>query len=145
MAAVTRSATTARPAMPPGYEDTYNGITIVGGVALEAGDVVYLDGTNGWKAATAVLCRAHQCGIAAQDYAATETGISILLKGEMDNYADDLTPGQPLWVGAVAGDMVDAAPVLSITETVDADGGIIAVPDQAKIYAQTATRIRFSF
>lgn len=137
MAAVTR-ATKARPVMPPGEERTANGITLAG-AALEAGDAVYLDGTNGWKLATAVLARAHQCGFAAQDYAIGRTDCSILLQGELE-YGTDLTPGAPLWIGSVAGDLVDVAVTVAYVTTPD-----IAVPDAPKIYAATATRIRFTF
>lgn len=124
--------------MPPGYEQTYAGITLAG-AALEAGDAVYLDGTNGWKLATATLARDHQCGFAAQDYAIGETGISILLIGELE-YGSDLTPGAPLWIGAVAGDLDDVATEVDYVTTPD-----IAIPDQPRIWAQTATRIRFVF
>lgn len=138
MAAVERSAIAQRPAMPPGYEIVAAGITHVGGTALVAGDFCYLDGDDGWKVATADEARTEQCAFAAQDYAATEHGISMLIEGEIDNYADALVPGAPLYPGAVAGDLDDAPAVTAYVTTPDID-----IPDQPRIWAATATRIRF--
>lgn len=142
MAAVTRSTETARPAMPPGYEIVAAGITLAG-ADLEAGDICYLDGSNGWKLATATLGRTKQCAFAAQDYAAGRNDCSMLIEGELDNYAEGMTPGDALFLGSVAGDLDTAAATVSITETVDSDGGVIALPDRPRIWAATATRIRF--
>lgn len=132
MAAVTR-ASTARPTMPPGYEDVAAGITLAG-EDLEAGDLVYLDGADGWKAATSTEALAgSQLGFAAQDFATGRNDCSILLRGEM-YYGSGMTPGAPLWPGAVAGDLDDAAYELV--------AGTNAPP---MIHASTATDIRFAF
>ena len=139
MAAVTRIAT-AHPIMPPGYEDTA-AIHTTAGEALEAGDLVYLDGTDGWKLATETEAVAgKQLGFAAQDYMSGEVGISILLRGEME-YGSGMTPGDPLWPGAVAGDLDDTAPDFYAAATTPA----VAVPLTPNIHAMSATAIRFQF
>lgn len=137
MAAVERDTQTARPAMPPGYEIVAAGITLAG-AELEAGDICYLDGTNGWKPATAILGRSAQCAFAAQDYAIGRNDCSMLIEGELDNYSTDMSPGAPLYLGTVAGDLDDAAATVAYVTTPD-----IAVPDVPRIWAATATRIRF--
>ena len=135
MAAVTRGSN-VRPTMPPGYEDVAAIITLAG-EDLEAGDAVYLDGTDGWKLATNTeVVAGKQCGMAAQDYDQGRNDCSILLEGEME-YATGLTPGAPLWIGSVAGDLVDAAPTFAATTP--------AVPVAPKIWAQSETTIRFKF
>lgn len=132
MAAVTRN-TQARPSMPPGYENTAAGITLAG-EAIEAGDLVYLNGTSGWELATSTEALAgKQLAFAAQDYDAGRNDCSFLIEGELE-YGSGMTPGAPLYPGAVAGDLDDAAYELAV--------GVDAPP---MIWAQTATSIRFRF
>lgn len=132
MAAVTR-ITPARPTMPPGYEDVAAGI-LLAGEDLEAGDLVYLDGADGWKLATSTEAIAGtQLGFAAQDYDLGMNNCSILLRGEM-YYGSGMTPGAPLFPGAVAGDLDDAAYELAV-----------GVDAPAMIHAATASTIRFAF
>lgn len=132
MAAVARN-TTARPMMPPGYENTASGITLAG-EDMEAGDIVFLDGTNGWMLATSTEAIAgSQLAFAAQDYDAGRNDASFLIEGELE-YGSGMTPGAPLFPGAVAGDLDDAAYELAT--------GVNAPP---MIWAKTATQIRFRF
>lgn len=143
MAAVTRGAS-PRPSMPAGYEETAAGMDggTLAGEAVEAGDLCYLDGTDGWKLATLTEAVAgKQLSFAAQDYAIGRNDCSFLIKGELDSYAAALVPGDPLWPGTVAGDLVDAAPTFYTVATTPA----VVVPLQPKIWAATATRIRFAF
>jgi hypothetical protein len=126
--------------MPPGYEDVASGNTLAS-VALEAGDLVYLDGDNGWDLATSTIAiTGKQLGFAAQDYAEGRNDCSILLKGELE-YGTGMTPGAPLFPGGVAGDLVDVAPTFYAAGTTPA----VAVPMIPQIHAATATRIRFAF
>lgn len=143
MAAVTRGDS-PRPSMPAGYEETAAGMDggTLAGAAIEAGDLCYLDGTNGWKLATSTEAIAgKQLAFAAQDYDLGRNDCSFLIRGELDGYAAGMTPGAPLWPGTVAGDLVDAAPAFYSVATTPA----VAVPLQPHIWAATATRIRFAF
>ena len=138
MSAVTR-ATRARPQMPPGYEKVHP--IKLAGAALEAGDLCYLDGTNGWKLATKTQeIAGTQLAFAAQDYAIGRGDCSMLTEGEL-SYGSGMTPGAPLFPGTVAGDLDDAAYTAYAVATTPA----VAVLAKPRIWAIDAVSIRFSF
>lgn len=124
--------------MPPGYEETHHCKLV--GADVEAGDLCYLDGTNGWKLATQTEAAAgKQLAFAAQDYASGRGDGSFLTRGELA-YGSGMTPGAPLFPSTVAGDLVDAAPTFYSAATTPA----VAVPAVPRIWAIDAVSIRFS-
>lgn len=62
---------------------------------------------------------------------------------EMDGWSG-LTKGDPVYPsGTVAGGLDTTAPTNAIVETIDADVGSVAVPVAARMWAISATRIKF--
>lgn len=146
MAAITRVK--ARPVSPPGFE--YQNIAAQAKVALVAGDLVQIASDTpglGYPFVVEKLTTANAKTGVKKYVAITDAKASSVAnigdELEMDGWSG-MTPGNPVYPsGSTAGGLDTTAPTNSITETVDADAGVVAVPVEARMHAITATRIRF--
>jgi hypothetical protein len=82
------------------------------GDTIEAGEVVYLNGTSGWVLADASAAGtlAGEIGmvVSPQDSVDGDTGLSVLLKGKVTGF-ESMTPGALHYVSDNAGEIADAA------------------------------------
>ena len=107
MGDITRTKASVRPLGRCMYsENTEAGDTI------EAGEIVYLNGTSGWVLAdgSAAASLAGEIGIvvAPQDSVDGDTGLSVLLKGKVTGFAA-MDPGALHYASDTAGEIADAA------------------------------------
>ena len=104
MAAVTRTKANVRPLAGASVRRGTAGATI------EAGEIVYLDGTNGWKPANGgavTTCNGRGVAVGPQDISSGDE-LDIVMYGPVEGYSG-MTPGATHYVSDTAGEVDTAA------------------------------------